>query len=177
MKIYTGKGDEGKTSILGPGRLYKDDIRIKAYGTVDELNSVIGLIILEVGDEIKYHLVKIQNYLFDIGADLASANPLSTVTSDDISYLEQLIDKFENGLPELKSFILPGGSKASSWLHLGRTVTRRAEREITSLMRSTKINKFIIPWINRLSDLFFVWSRYCNLLEDIEDVKWESSKK
>ena len=177
MKIYTGKGDEGRTSILGPDKLFKDDIRIKAYGTVDELNSVIGMIILEVGVEIRSHLIKIQNNLFDIGSDLASVNPLSTISSADVNSMEQIIDKFEEELPELKSFILPGGSRASAWLHLGRTVTRRAEREITSLFRTTEINKFIIPWINRLSDLFFVWSRYSNLKEGIEDVKWEPSQK
>jgi len=177
MKIYTGKGDEGKTSILGPDKLYKDDIRINAYGTIDELNSLIGLIILDVRDEIRPHLTKVQNNLFDIGSDLASVDPINSISADDVSVLERTIDKFEKELPELKSFILPGGSKASAWLHVGRSVTRRAEREITTLSRKSEINKHIIPWINRLSDLFFVWARYSNLKEDIADVKWEASVK
>lgn len=176
MKIYTRKGDEGKTSILGPDKLYKDDVRIKAYGTIDELNSLIGLIILEVNDEIKSHLTKIQSNLFDVGSDLASVNPLNSIIQNDVSYLEKTIDTFDDELPELKSFILPGGSKASSWLHLGRSVTRRAERDITTLSRNAEINKQIIPWINRLSDLFFVWARYSNMKEGQEDVKWEATK-
>ena len=177
MKIYTGKGDEGKTSILGPDKLYKDDIRIHAYGTIDELNSLIGLISLEVNEEIRPFLTKVQNNLFDIGSDLASVDPLNSISADDVSGLERAIDKFEKELPKLKSFILPGGSKASAWLHVGRSVTRRAEREITTLSRKSKINKHIIPWINRLSDLFFVWARYSNLKEDIVDVKWEASSR
>ncbi len=177
MKIYTGKGDEGKTSILGPDRLYKDDIRIKAYGTIDELNSIVGLIIPEVTSDIKSILLSVQNTLFDIGADLASVKPMNTTSADDVTHLEKLIDDFTNPLTELKSFILPGGSKAAAWLHFGRTVTRRAEREITSLARSAEINKQIIPWINRLSDLFFVCARYSNQNEGYEDVKWEASTK
>ncbi|MCE7734101.1 MAG: cob(I)yrinic acid a,c-diamide adenosyltransferase [Candidatus Heimdallarchaeota archaeon] len=177
MKIYTGKGDEGKTSILGPDKLFKDDIRIKSYGTVDELNSLIGLIIIEVDDEIKSHLTKIQSNLFDLGSDLASVTPLNSISKSDVSDLEKIIDTFDDELPELKSFILPGGSKASGWLHLGRSVTRRAERDIISLSRESVINKQIIPWINRLSDLFFVWARYSNMKEGQEDVKWVASKK
>ncbi|MHA2100415.1 MAG: cob(I)yrinic acid a,c-diamide adenosyltransferase [Candidatus Kariarchaeaceae archaeon] len=177
MKIYTGKGDEGKTSILGPERLYKDDIRIDAYGTIDELNSILGILITKVEDIIQPHLIKIQNNLFDIGSDLASEDPRNSITAKDVSDLEKLIDNFQKDLPELKSFILPGGSTGSSWLHLARTVTRRSERKIVSLSNKANINKIIIPWINRLSDLFFVLARYNNHQNGMEDIKWESNNK
>ncbi len=174
MKIYTGKGDEGKTSILGPDKVFKDDSRIKAYGSIDELNSIIGLLDHKVVDKIRIHLAYMQNTLFEIGSDLASVNPMNNIIKEDVVKLEDVIDQFDKELPELKSFILPGGSEGSSWLHLARTVTRRSEREIISLSRSFEINKQIIVWVNRLSDLFFVWARYNNKELGIEDVIWES---
>ena len=176
MKIYTGKGDEGRTSILGPDRVFKDDLRIIAYGSTDELNSIIGLLYEKVTSGIRKHLEYLQNILFEIGSDLASVDPMNNVTKDDIVKLENIIDQFDNDLPKLTSFILPGGSEGSSWLHLARTVTRRSEREITTLSKSVKINNYIIPWINRLSDLFFVWARINNQNLGIEDVIWESRK-
>ncbi len=174
MKLYTKSGDQGKTSILGKDRIDKDDIRIEAYGTIDELNSVVGLAISKVPNEIKDDLIKIQSLLFEIGSELASIKPRNTISVEDITNLELLIDQAVEQTPELKSFILPGGSEGSSWLHLARTVTRRAERLIFTLSKSNEINPNIIPWINRLSDLFFAWSRLCNTLDGIKDVEWKT---
>lgn len=172
MKLYTKTGDKGETSIIGKDRIDKDDIRIEAYGTVDELNSVVGLAILRVSSEIKDDLIQIQSLLFEIGSELASIKPRNTICEEDIGNLESLIDQAVDQTPALKSFILPGGSEGSSWLHLARTVTRRAERLILTFSRSNEINPNIIPWMNRLSDLFFAWARQCNVLDGIKDVEW-----
>jgi len=173
MKLYTKTGDQGKTSILGKDRIDKDDIRIQAYGTIDELNSIVGLTITKVPNQIKDDLVAIQSLLFEIGSELASLNPRNIITDEDITHLESLIDVAVEQTPELKSFILPGGSEGSSWLHLARTVARRAERLIFTFSKSNEVNSNILPWVNRLSDLFFAWSRLCNLLDGIADVEWK----
>lgn len=177
MKIYTKQGDGGKTSLLGGEKVWKDNQRIKAYGTVDELNAILGIVIAESkSEELKGDLRSIQAELFTIGADLATPNNKSVkiVRADEkfSRRIETLIDRYDEKLPELKNFILPGGSKASAYLHLARTVCRRAEREVVSLIKEVEINPEIQVYLNRLSDLLFVLARYENYMTGIEDIKW-----
>lgn len=181
MKIYTKTGDKGETGLFGGERVSKDSLRIEAYGTIDELNSFIGLTVTEVKDkEVKSLLEKIQNELFTVGSDLATPeldgnkrlNILRTPESFSIE-AEHAIDYFSEKLAELKSFILPGGSKSAAQLHVCRTICRRAERRAVALNNALKIGDNIIIFLNRLSDLFFVLARYENQTGGIEDVKWE----
>ena len=174
MKIYTKAGDQGKTGYLGKGKLSKSDPRIHAYGTVDELNSVLGMVILDSSTSTQEILQLVQNKLFDIGAELASDEPLNRISEVDITKLEEHIDKHDAELSPLKSFILPGGSKAASWLHIGRTVARRAERWIVELSESVQLNPHIIPYANRLSDLLFVLARFENHKNNVKDIEWVS---
>ncbi|GAB6283699.1 MAG: cob(I)yrinic acid a,c-diamide adenosyltransferase [Ignavibacterium sp.] len=181
MKIYTKTGDKGETSLFGAGRVSKDNIRIEAYGTVDELNSFIGLAITETkNQEITQTLIKIQNQLFILGSDLASPNEIESknisiprITVEDYKYIEQQIDFFSEKLDELKYFILPGGTKSSAILHIARTICRRAERRVVALNNTVKINSNIIIFLNRISDLLFVLARYENKISGVDDIKWE----
>jgi cob(I)alamin adenosyltransferase len=182
MKIYTKTGDKGETGLFGGGRVSKSSERIEAYGTIDELNSFIGLAITEIkSEDIKKLLQKIQNQLFTVGSDLATIWTSKTeklniprVTKEFYLEAEKEIDKFENELEPLKNFILPGGSKSSSLLHICRTICRRAERRIIALNKIEKINEHIVIYLNRLSDLFFVLSRFENKVSNHPDIKWES---
>lgn len=181
MKIYTKTGDKGDTGLFGGERVSKDSLRINSYGTIDELNSHIGLAVTEVKDgEIKDLLVRIQNQLFNIGSDLATPDTeknkklnIPRITEEDFNLLEKEIDRFEQRNDELKQFILPGGSKGAAHLHVCRTVCRRGERLVVSLSKTDKINQNIIVYLNRLSDLLFVLARYENKINGIEDIKWE----
>ncbi|MDT3696340.1 MAG: cob(I)yrinic acid a,c-diamide adenosyltransferase [Ignavibacterium sp.] len=180
MKIYTKTGDNGQTGLFGGERVPKFSKRIKAYGTVDELNSFIGYAITVVNSEdVKTILMDLQPKLFIVGADLATPQTEKnkklkiTRTPDSFtSEIEILIDKFESQLEVLKKFILPGGSKGAALLHVCRTITRRAEREIVELSNSEEIGNNIIIFMNRLSDLFFVLSRFENKYSNIPDTKW-----
>jgi len=180
MKIYTKTGDKGETSLFGGERVKKSAQRLKAYGTIDELNSFIGLTVVETDDKsVNELLQKIQNDLFSLGADLATPENEKTkklnifrVDKNFISHIEEYIDKFQKDLDELKSFILPGGTKSASLLHVCRAVCRRSEREIVELDKTEKINKNIIVYLNRLSDLFFVLSRYENKIAGKPDIIW-----
>ncbi len=178
MKIYTGKGDKGETGLYGGKRVLKNSPRIEAYGIVDELNSFVGLAITEVVDkDVKALLLKIQNQLFAVGADLATPEEKKQdgdgTPAEFYSNIEKEIDKFDAKLEELKSFILPGGSKSAAHLHICRTVARRAERAVGSLKNSVEIGDNILIFLNRLSDLFFVLARYENKVSGNPDVKWE----
>lgn len=181
MKIYTKTGDKGKTSLFGGKRVWKDDLRIKAYGTADELNSVLGMALNEIKNkELKKVITGIQNELFIVGADLAApyANKKNSfkvprIENSNTKGLEVLIDKFDSELPSLKNFILPGGSKAAAALHLARTVCRRAETEVVTLSRSDKINLEIIVYLNRLSDLLFVLTRFLNFSSNRPEIEWK----
>ena len=181
MKIYTKTGDTGETSLFGGERVQKSVQRLRAYGTIDELNSFIGMAVVETADDgVKEILQKIQNQLFSLGADLATPETKKTkklnvfrVDKKFHRFAEETIDKYETKLDELKSFILPGGSKSASILHVCRSVCRRAESEIVELSNSEKVNKEIIVYVNRLSDLFFVLSRYENKIAGIPDIKWK----
>lgn len=180
MKIYTKTGDKGETGLFGGERVSKNHIRIKAYGTVDELNSFIGLAITEVNNqEIKEILTDIQNKLFVVGSDLATPENeknkklnIQRTAADFITKAEKDIDLISDKLEPLRNFILPGGSKGAALLHICRTVARRAEREIVELKKIDYISDNILVFLNRLSDLFFVLSRFENQVSGIPDTKW-----
>ncbi len=180
MKIYTKTGDKGETGLFGGGRVPKNSPRIDTYGTIDELNSFIGLAAAEVEtEEIKELLIKIQSRLFTVGSDLATPltekneKPgIARVPEDFYVDLENAIDNIEEKLEPLKNFILPGGSKGAALLHICRSVSRRAERKAVALKNSEKINNNIIIFLNRLSDLFFVLARYENASLKVPDTIW-----
>ena len=181
MKIYTKGGDKGETGLYGGERVSKDSLRIETYGTVDELNSFIGLTLGEVSDsQIKKLLKQIQNTLFILGSDLSTpdneknkAHQIPRITKSNYEEIEREIDKFDARLDELRNFILPGGSKGAALLHICRTVCRRAERRVVSLKNKVNLNPDIIILLNRLSDLFFVLARYENKISGTGDVKWQ----
>ncbi|MTI88164.1 MAG: cob(I)yrinic acid a,c-diamide adenosyltransferase [Balneolaceae bacterium] len=181
MKIYTKKGDTGETSLFGGQRVSKSSKRINAYGTVDELNSILGTAVAfgvsEKGNEL---LETIQQQLFVLGADLAT--PISKkvrikrIGSDEVDFLEQHIDEMEKTLEPLKNFILPGGSKAGATLHYARTVCRRAERISVECRQEEDISKAAITYMNRLSDFLFVMARYENKQAGTEEKSWVPKK-
>lgn len=179
MKLYTRSGDEGKTSVIG-AVVSKDDVRVEAYGTVDELNSLIGLAISKLDEQLygdlRANLVEIQHELFDCGADLALAkSPSRTykVHAEMVTRLEQWIDKYDEECPEIRYFILPGGTEAAAVLHVCRTVCRRAERAIVTLSREQQTNDEVRKYINRLSDFLFVAARVVNSRAGVEDIRYE----
>ena len=183
MRIYTKTGDKGETSIIG-GRVTKDDIRVEAYGTVDELNSFVGLAVAQLAGEqfadIKEDLEKIQHELFDCGGDLASISKRREwkLTEEAIAYLEERIDAFMEETPDLERFILPGGTEAAATVHLARTVTRRAERLVVTLVKTNEdIPELPLKYLNRLSDYFFALARVINYRSDVADVEYVRSAK
>ncbi|MDF2366291.1 cob(I)yrinic acid a,c-diamide adenosyltransferase [Sneathiella sp.] len=176
-KIYTRGGDKGKTSLGDGARVSKTDARVEAYGDVDEANAVIGLVRLHVTGQADEMLARIQNDLFDLGADLCTPEqenpkyPPLRIAGEQVERLENEIDRLNAELSPLNSFILPGGSDASAYLHLARTVCRRAERRMIALGDSENINPVAIAYINRLSDFLFVLGRYLNNKGE-EDILW-----
>jgi len=180
MKIYTKTGDSGKTSLFGKARVDKDDIRIEAYGTVDELNSHLGLLLSDVNDTAVSDLIlQIQSKLFDIGSNLAAdpenTYPLPEIKEENTSVLELAIDKMNESLQPLKTFILPGGSWANGQCHVCRTVCRRSERRVVTLSKVADVKPEIIKYLNRLSDYLFVLSRYLLAKDGIEEIPWVAS--
>ncbi|MBI2622020.1 cob(I)yrinic acid a,c-diamide adenosyltransferase [Candidatus Microgenomates bacterium] len=186
LKIYTRTGDKGQTSLFGGKRVAKDDIRVEAYGTVDELNSAIGMIIAEISNikyqisNIKKELTKIQHDLFEIGSMLASASiKRSTLDAKRLGNraidFELLIDKLTKELPELHNFILAGGGGAGSLLHFARTICRRAERRVVSLSKKEKVALEILIYLNRLSDLLFTMARFVNFKEKRKEIIWKKN--
>jgi cob(I)alamin adenosyltransferase len=180
-KIYTKTGDDGTTALGTGERRPKNDLRIEAYGTVDETNAIVGIVRLHTADsapDVDAILGRIQNDLFDLGADLATPEtdenlgyePLR-LTDGQVDALEEAIDRLNADLQPLRSFVLPGGSPAAAHLHLARTVSRRAERLMVELQTREKINPCAIRYMNRLSDFFFVASRFLNSKGD-GDVLW-----
>ncbi|MCS7191061.1 MAG: cob(I)yrinic acid a,c-diamide adenosyltransferase [Fimbriimonadales bacterium] len=178
MRIYTRTGDTGETGLIGGQRVPKDDPRVDAYGTVDELNAVLGVArcYLEHLPDLDALLERFQNELFDIGAELASpperAAQFQSIEERHITAIEEAIDRLEEELEPLHQFILPGGTPASAYLHLARTVCRRAERCVVHLSRISTVNAAIIKYLNRLSDLLFVMARVANHRAGVSDVKW-----
>lgn len=183
MKIYTKTGDKGKTSLFGGDRVSKDTYRIEAYGSVDELNSHLGVIrSLKPPAEVDRMLERIQHQLFVLGADLATPRTrkegkVDRIQPRHIEFLEQSIDRLDAALPGLTQFVLPGGSHAAAALHVARTVCRRAERRIVQLAKKCDIGTTPVVYINRLSDFLFVAARSVNRLEGWEEARWESGRQ
>ena len=182
MKIYTTTGDQGETSLYGGRRVPKDSLRIESYGTVDELNSAVGVArAWKPSLDINHVLDGIQNKLFVLGADLATPGDkrgtgIERIRKEDVSDLERLIDSFDSQLKPLSSFILPGGSHLAAQLHLARTICRRAERLVVRLSREEKIESTCIIFLNRLSDLLFVLARHANKLDGQEEMPWSARR-
>lgn len=171
-KIYTRTGDDGTTGLGDGTRVSKDSPRVEAYGTVDELNCVIGLLLTHtLPEEIQQYLVGVQHRLFDLGGELCL--PAHTaIKQHHVNELEQILDDLNANLSPLKDFILPGGSTAAAVCHVARTVCRRAERRIISLSKQEQISDLIVHYLNRLSDLLFVIARTLNVQSGRQDVLW-----
>lgn len=181
MKIYTRTGDQGETSVIG-GRLQKDHDRVEAYGTIDELNSLLGLAISYMHREqyvdVIADLQQIQHELFDCGTDLATLKTTGRafIVQEQMVYcLETFIDRYDQETPDITRFILPGGSLVASTLHVCRTVCRRAERRVISLQKREDVNQEVVRYLNRLSDLFFTLARTVNHREQVEDITYTRS--
>ena len=176
MKVYTKTGDAGKTSLISGGRVRKDNARIEAYGTVDELNSVLGVLVAEGPPaDVAGHLSACQNALFSIGAYLADPEGRIEHSSDawNESPVEDWIDAMDSELEELRAFILPGGCRAAAFAHVARTVCRRAERRVLAISDSEDpAAETVVPYLNRLSDALFVCARYLNKRAGIDDIEW-----
>ena len=186
-KVYTRTGDKGETALVGGKRLAKDSPRIEAYGTIDELNSIVGLArvfnaeSLDAGDAHRFLdevLCQLQDELFDLGGELATPaesfqDGMYRVGAEQVDRLEKWIDQCQQDLEPLKSFILPGGGRIAAYLHQCRTVCRRAEREILRLSRSEEINQHVLEYFNRLSDLFFVLSRWIAKQTGAPEYLWQ----
>jgi cob(I)alamin adenosyltransferase len=179
MKIYTKTGDKGDTSLFGGQRVPKDALRIEAYGTIDELNSVLGIVRSDNKDaDIDSILGRVQKELFDLGADLATPRSINSkkvkrIEAKDCVHLEKSIDRLEEQLKPLKTFVLPGGSPVAARLHFARTVCRRAERAVVRLSRNEDIGDGITIYLNRLSDLLFVLARHANHLAGVPETTWK----
>ena len=189
-KVYTRTGDKGVTGLIGGKRISKSDPRIHAYGTIDELNSVVGSCVIQLKraglsvdeiDELTGILFQIQQDLFNLGTMLAIHPDDNRAGLPGIGYqhtdvLENHIDNYNRDLPNLNSFVLPGGSEASVWFHLARTVCRRAERYCISLSESALVEENILKYLNRLSDAFFVWGRWINHKTGENEILWKPTK-
>jgi cob(I)alamin adenosyltransferase len=180
MKIYTKTGDKGTTALVGGRRVSKGDLKIESYGTVDELNSWIGLVRDQPVNENRRELLKeIQDRLFTIGADLASEpeqvrkKPIPGLVEEDITLLENEMDKMDTELTPLRAFVLPGGNQSVSFAHLARTVCRRAERLVIRLSEEEEVNPMVIKYLNRLSDYLFVLSRKMTQEMGSEEITWK----
>jgi cob(I)alamin adenosyltransferase len=183
MRLYTRTGDKGKTSIIG-GRVDKDDIRVDAYGTVDEVNCFVGQVMTELDldlfKDVLDDLEKIQHELFDCGGDLANVSDKVEykLEKETIDYLEKKIDEYIQEAPDLERFILPGGTKPAASIHIARTVTRRAERLVVTLMKTDeKTPELALKYLNRLSDYFFALARVVNFRLNVKDVEYVRSAK
>lgn len=179
MKIYTKTGDTGSTGLFDGPRVSKDDARIEAYGTVDELNAALGVVrAAGLSSELDLQLSQIQSELFSIGGELATPDPVARgmrmIGPHHIARLEQWIDRHESTLPPLRNFILPAGSLAAAQLHLARAICRRAERRLVTLIHrdDADVSLDILVYLNRLSDLLFVLSRVANAQQGIEEITW-----
>ncbi len=180
MKIYTRRGDRGRTDLFGGDRVTKDDIRVQAYGDVDELNSSAGVAAAATQQEdLRRTVQEIQSTLFDLGSILATPDPvhhaksgLPTVEPEDVENLEALIDRWEGELEPLKTFILPGGSAGAAAFQHARAVCRRAERSAVALDAESAVSEAVLRYLNRLSDLFFVMARVENHRAGIPDIEW-----
>lgn len=178
--IYTCTGDKGTTSLVGGKRVKKNDSRIESYGSVDELNSVLGVLASDpdIAPNHKSIIIFIQNKLFNIGAYLATDNsdgdttPVRGLTDTDIAHIENAIDEIDSSLPPLNNFVLPGGSRSAAIAHVCRTSCRRAERRIIDLSETAYVDTLVLKFINRLSDFLFVFARLCNINSNVDEIFW-----
>ena len=182
-KIYTRLGDDGETGLYGSGRVSKDDPRVVAYGSVDELSAFIGLAVAGGCGDLDPKLKSIQQTLFDIGADLATPHGTPfrerlgrLVEDEDVKTLEAWIDACTEQTPELRAFVLPGGSESAARLHVARCACRNAERLVVTLARNNEIRREVVVYLNRLSDFLFAAARYANHQAGIEDVAWSRDR-
>ncbi|WP_430882911.1 cob(I)yrinic acid a,c-diamide adenosyltransferase [Fusibacter sp. JL216-2] len=178
MIVYTRTGDKGKTSLYDTTNVYKDNIRVEAYGTIDELNSALGIAKHYIDDHKVQDLIHgIQRKLFDVGAELATEDTsilITRIEEDDVKFLEDTIDHYLQFFETPDYFIIPGDNKESAYLHLARTICRRAERHIVTLIHSEEINEQVLIYVNRLSDLIYTLSRY---VEDNFDRVWFGTER
>ena len=176
-RIYTRGGDTGETSLGDGSRVSKLDCRIGAFGTVDELNSALGVVLAgDVPDDVREPLARVQNELFDVGADLSvpwGVTDRLRVEQEMIDRLEEVCDAFNAELPELKSFVLPGGTEAAARLHVARTICRRAEREVLAGAEDVELNPLVLVYLNRLSDLLFILARSANAAAGVDEPLWK----
>ena len=185
-RIYTKRGDSGETALVGGQRVPKDALRIECYGTVDELNSFIGLAAVSCSEEPRLQklgeiLLRVQHELFNLGSILATlpedVHPKQPrVTDAEVGQLEREIDTMNEGLPALRSFVLPGGSRVNAELHATRTICRRAERLVVALAREEQVPMEAIRYLNRLSDALFVWSRWATHVTGVAEVLWDPNR-
>ncbi|MDR7419232.1 MAG: cob(I)yrinic acid a,c-diamide adenosyltransferase [Armatimonadota bacterium] len=178
-KIYTKTGDEGETGFFGGRRVSKDHARVEAYGTLDEVNSMLGLLVAHLDGDLADVVRRVQRTLFDIGAELATPEPgrVPALGPEAAVALERHIDQWEEQLHPLRTFILPGGSRPAAICHLARAITRRAERRVVTLGRAEPINPEIVRYLNRLSDCLFVMARLLNRRAGVTDVPWEGPER
>ncbi len=183
-KVYTLTGDRGTTGLVGGQRVDKDNMRVETYGTVDELNSHIGVLASQLrdgGDEATQHTIfVVQNRLFNLGAYLATecddaAAPIYGLSHDDVAMLEARIDAMDEVVPAMRGFVLPGGCLAAAQCDVCRTITRRAERRVVTLARNVAVNPLAQQFLNRLSDFFFVLSRYINVKSGFDEILWDKN--
>ena len=179
MKVYTKKGDKGKTQLLGGSMVDKDHVKLECYGTIDELNSFIGNVYdQEINSFHKEILLKIQNQLFNLGSNISfdgenNKIKLPNIKIENVKMLEKAIDRMEENLPKLKNFILPSGHPTASKCHIARTVCRRAERNLVRLSKTTKIDMLHLQYLNRLSDYLFVLSRAILKDNSGTEIEWQ----
>lgn len=182
-RIYTRTGDDGTTGLGGGQRVPKEHPRVAAYGTVDELNSHLGVVLAgDAADELRERLTRVQSLLFDLGSGLCmlpedqAKYPVPRIEAEHVTELEQLMDRLSAELPPLENFILPGGHPVAAQLHVARCVCRRAERQVVELSRDEPVGENDVAFLNRLSDALFVMARYQNARAGVEDVKWLGRK-
>jgi cob(I)alamin adenosyltransferase len=175
-KIYTRTGDDGTTGLSDTSRIDKDSLRIRAIGTIDELNSFIGLICCEdIDDDSRNSLLEIQHRLFDVGGELSMPGH-EILSKESVRLLEQKLDKINRDLEPLEDFILPGGCRAAAVCHVARSVCRRAERDVVGLSHSEEVSSVVLGYLNRLSDLLFVLSRCFNKASGHSDIFWQHNR-
>ncbi len=186
-RVYTGKGDQGETKLVGGQKVDKHSLRIAAYGTVDELNAFVGAARQTIADDYPAHkpfkklsdkLLHVQHELFNLGSILATrpedvGEQMPRVTEEDVDQLEKWIDEYNEHCPPLRSFVLPGGTRLNVELHQARTICRRAERKIVELTAQQEVDSDAVSYLNRLSDAFFVWSRWAAITADVSEVVWD----
>ena len=190
-KVYTKKGDKGKTELIGKKNIYKDDIRVKAYGELDELNVIVGGCCQKLSEikskniklkTLNQEMIVVQNEIFNLGNMLATVDEvmmenMPQINQDNLNNLEKKINFYNKKLPNLSSFVLPGGSEINIWFNLARTVSRRCERTIVELHKKEPVSDIVLKYINRLSDAFFVWGRWINFNLKIDEEVWNPNKE